>query len=455
MTIEELIASLREQREQTFTEMQQINTSAVDEKRDQLTEDEQTRYDAAKGKVEELDARIGDLEGESKRAAVAAAAAATSPGVQVTSDPLVYERGNPKVSFMRDLALAQVGQNREAFERLHRHMEQLPAAIAKRAAEGKLELRDISPTDTAGGEFVPPLWLLEEYAALARAARVTADLIGSRPLPPGTDSINIPRITTGATTATQAPNAAVSETDLVTASVEAPVRTIAGQEDAALQLIEQSPMSMDEVLFADLLADYAEQLDVNVINGNGTAPNHRGILNVTGINAVTYTDATPTVGELYPKIADAVNRVHANRFMAATAIVMHPRRWNWIMAALDTTNRPLAVPNPAYGGFNPIAVQTQVVAEGIAGTLLGLPVYLDANVPTNLGAGTDEDRIIVFRVADSLLFEGALRTRALQETLAGTLAVRFQVYAYSAFTAGRYPVSVSAISGTGLVAPTF
>jgi hypothetical protein len=45
------------------------------------------------------------------------------------------------------------------------------------------------------------------------------------------------------------------------------------------------------------------------------------MLGVSGINAITYTDATPTVPELWPKLVDAVRQVAANRFTRAT----HPK----------------------------------------------------------------------------------------------------------------------------------
>ena len=163
--------------------------------------------------------------------------------------------------------------------------------------------------------------------------------------------------------------------------------------------------------------------------------------------------ATPTVPELYPKGADAVNQVATNRKKPPQAHVMHPRRWFWHTAALDGQSRPLVVP-VAYGAFSPAAVINDVLAEGPVGSWQGLPVYIDPQILTNLGAGT-EDEILTTRFDDHILFEGALRVRALPEVLSGQLAVRFQVYAYVAFTAGRYPVATSAIRGTGLIAPTF
>ena len=50
-------------------------------------------------------------------------------------------------------------------------------------------------------------------------------------------------------------------------------------------------------MFADLIADYNQKLDLQVINGSGAAGQMKGVLNVAGINGVTYTDATPTLPE--------------------------------------------------------------------------------------------------------------------------------------------------------------
>ena len=53
-------------------------------------------------------------------------------------------------------------------------------------------------------------------------------------------------------------------------------------------------------------------------------------------------------------------------------------------------------------------------------------------MPVNLGAGTNEDRIVETRMDDHLWFEGDLRARAMTEVLSGTLQVRLQVYSYVA-----------------------
>jgi hypothetical protein len=77
---------------------------------------------------------------------------------------------------------------------------------------------------------LPPIYLINEYAEFARAARVTADLATTMALPLGTDSINIPAVTTGTQVAFQSSdNSSTTTRDMVTSTVTAPVRTISGK----------------------------------------------------------------------------------------------------------------------------------------------------------------------------------------------------------------------------------
>jgi hypothetical protein len=86
--------------------------------------------------------------------------------------------------------------------------------------------------------------------------------------------------------------------------------------------------------------------------------------------------------------------------------------------------------------------------------VLNFPLLADGNIPANLGAGTNEDRVVTLRTSDVFLWEGSMRSRVLAEVLSGTLQVRLQVYNYAAFMPDRRPETISVISGTGLVAPS-
>lgn len=429
---------------------------ATDEARDNLTEAEDVEFNEFTDQIRTLDEdilkrqeRIDDLASEDKRTDQAAAAFRkadiASARVKVGAESRMYEKGNGR-SYLADLALTQIKGDPEARARLERHAQEV---------QTDPEYRDLNRTDSTGGYFVPPLWLMNDYVALARAGRPTANIINSQPLPPGTDSINVPMISTGTAVAIQtADNAAVQETDLADTTISAGVKTIAGQQDVSIQALEQSPVNFDQIIFADLLADYATKLDVQVLAGSNGSGQVKGLLGATGINAITYTDSTPTVGELYAKIADAVQQIHTGRFMPPTVIVMHPRRWGWFLAALDSSNRPLVVPN-AQGPNNAVGTFGGVVSEQVVGSIMGLPVITDPSVPVGLGASTNEDRIIVMRASDLWLWESSVKTRVLPDVGSGTLTVRLQVYGYLAFTAERYPKSISVIAGTGLTTPTF
>jgi HK97 family phage major capsid protein len=133
------------------------------------------------------------------------------------------------------------------------------------------EHRDLSRVDGSGGYAVPPAWLMNQYVELARPGRAFANLVQRQPLPGGTDSINIPKLLTGTATAIQTgDNQPVQQTDLTDTFINAPVRTISGQQGVAIQLLDQSPIAFDDLVFRDLIADYASQLDKQCLSGSGT-----------------------------------------------------------------------------------------------------------------------------------------------------------------------------------------
>lgn len=430
-----------------------------------------------------LNAQIAAAEETERREAAAATARAAGgqtgqagPRAVVVSEPQVYGRGSGH-SYFHDLAVAKVRGEAGAQERLARHAAELrvelPAREARREARAREQMDGIAAaerfsdsqrasvfeqrtnpnrTDGQGGYFVPPLWLVDEYINLPRFGRTIANSVRNLELPLGTDSINLPKVSTGTATAAQVDNASVTSTDMTDTSVSASVYTVAGQQDVAMQLLDQSPSpGFDAVVMGDLLADLAVRQDVYVINGSGSAGQPTGILNVSSINSVTYTDASPTLPELYPSWIQSVSTIFTNRKAPATATFCIPAIWYWAMAALDSSNRPLILPTQD-APFNPMALQTGEISEGPVGRLtVGTPVLLDGNIPTNLGGGSNETRIITARTSDLYLWEGPVQTRVLTEVLSGTLQVRFQAYRYACFMGNRLPKSIAVISGTGLI----
>ena len=358
------------------------------------------------------------------------------------------------VSYFGDMLAATKGDS-FAQERLARHNKQATNTLAK---SDDPELRAISTTAGTGGEFVPPLWLVNNYIAAVRPARATADILQQMPLPSGTNVMNIPKINTGTQVAYQATqNTGINIQDIVTTSVAAPVYTIAGGETFSTQLFEQSPIAgqVDKVILADLMADYARQIGTTVLNGTGTGQ-VTGLLNVAGTNSITYTDATPTfmgVSKLYSKIGQAVQAIQTARYAAPTAIVMHPRRWAWIAVQVDSSNRAVVLPDD-LGPLNASGAYSNQNPQGVVGRMFGLPCITDPNIPINTGAGTNQDPIIILKADDTILWESTLRTELFPQTYANQLTILARVYNYVAM-ATRIGSSISIINGTGLSTPSF
>lgn len=504
--IEARLAQLAELRRAAEARTDQILSTLLTDNRT-TTDDEATTLAAARADVARIDSEVRALtttlddlraaEASEGRASVAdtvdtrtveaAAVRAAHGTVQVRREPLTYERHDVRTSYLMDLIAAEIGLGQvprdEARARLDRHAAEMrieaPKMEARRWAGrqpiqevregtgrearsievryeyGEPERRDLNRTDGTGGFFVPPMWMMSDYIDLARAGRVTANLVNSSPLPPGTDSINIPKVSSGTAVAIQtADNAAVQETDMADTSVSAAVRTIAGQQDIAQQSLDQSPVAFDQIIFSDLRGDHATKTNVQVISGTNLNGQMLGLRSIPSVDTTAYTDGSPTVGELYPKLADSWNQVATTRFLPAEVIIMNTRRWAWIQSALDSTGRPFAA-FQYQGPQNAPFIAGEVNAEGFVGTCPFGPIYVDTSIPTNLGAGTNEDVIIFTRPSDLYMWEGPIRTRVLQEVLSGNLTVRLQLFNYCAFMPHRRPESTSLVGGTGLVAPTF
>jgi hypothetical protein len=201
------------------------------------------------------------------------------------------------------------------------------------------------------------------------------------------------------------------------------------------------------------MADYDTRLDAGILNDDGTSGTHLGLRSTVGIVPVTYTDAGPTAAAAYPKLFDLVQQIQAGVFAGADAFVMNPRRW-WWFASQVSANTPFiqAFATPVDVGGS---VSSMTYGNGPAGIIAGLPVYLDGSVPTNIS--TTQDTILAVTRGELHLWEDAAAPLMIRtdEALSNQLSVRFVVYGYSAFTAGRYPGAHGAITGTGLTTPTF
>ena len=424
---------LREKRDASLARAEQITAVAVTESRD-ITKDEDAEIAKALEEVRDLDEQIKRHAELEERAAVAAETRAIKPVdvVTVKSEPRTYTKES-RNSFISDAYNAQFNNDFAARERLARHM-----------SEERVERRDVTSANFAG--LVVPQYLTDLAAPFARAGRPTADAARKHQLPSAGLTLNISKVTTGSSVAEQTEGAAVSETNMDDTLLTINVKTYAGQQNVSRQALERGT-GVDSIVMNDLVSAYHTSLNTAVV----------AELFASAGQAVTYTDASPTVAELYPKLLDAVQKVQTTFFAGPNAIIMHPRRLAFILAAVDTTNRPLAVPTPY--AMNPIATGNGSVQYGNSGyAIAGLPVITDATVATDKGAGTNQDTIYVGNLQELHLWEqgnGEPMMLRFEQPKGAELDVQIIVYGYAAFTANRYPNAWAQINGTGLVTPTF
>ncbi len=420
---EALVASKKERKESLYAE--------VDAKRAELLKFEaEERADAEVAKIQ---ASVGEL----RQAPVEK----REEAVMVSESNPVYRKDDASVSYFADLIEVQRGSS-QARERLARSQE----------------TRAATSVAGAGGEFAPPAWLIEDFVAIARAGRVTADLANNEVLPGGISSVNIPKITGNSNPVTvQTQNTTITESDFTTTSVTSGIAEISAKQTVSLALLRQSGIPIDRVILSDLAAGYAARLDTQVISGSNANGQLRGL--ITAGTAVAFTTTVPSVvsvtaaNNFYSKVLSAASTMHGTRFLPPEAIVMHPRRWAWTLAGLDGSNRPVVTPGTA--NFNAVGVSGAPASQGYAGELGGIPVYVDPNIPTTLGAGTNEDCVLVLRTSDLWLWESETETASFDATLAAQNSVLFRVLVFAAFIPHRHQASVQVIGGTGLVAPTF
>jgi HK97 family phage major capsid protein len=421
--------------------VESFDADAAQDEADFGLDELKSKFDEAEAKATELKDKVELYERTQKAREVAIPDVSEDSDVAVKSEALTYTKDSGN-SIFRDMYRSTVSGDVAAQERLSRHSREM----AERSQF------DLSSTDSAGGYLVAPLYLQEEFVDYARAGSVVADVIGARPLPPNTDTVNIPTQDGGTAVATQSDNGAVQETDATFSTLAADVKTVAGMQDVSQQLLDRSVPGIDGVIYGDLTRALAVSYDTAVINSS--TANNKGLLQVTGINSVTYTDGSPTASECLPKIADAIQQIATGIYAPATAVFMHPRRWAFFLAAQDSSNRPLispVAPSNSPGTFGGNA------AEGAVGSIQGLPVYTDANIPTNLGSGTNEDRIIVASVPDLYIWadQSGPYLETFRDVGSGTLTVRLRLHQYWAQAHARRPKAISVISGTGLATPSF
>lgn len=367
---------------------------------------------------------------------------ARAKGSEKTESAYRVDRIN-ETSFLRDLYNAPRG-DRQAMERLERNRKE----AVDRLPHGS-EWRDMSDSSTAGAEFVPNQYLAELWVGPSIGGRPVADALPKMDLPTIGTTIDVPNLSSGLAVAARADAGAVTETDGVTATISHDVNEIAGQVDVGRIAVMRSNPPLDLIVGQTLVRRYNAYLDTQLLSGSGSSNQHDGLRNVSGVNTVTYTDASPTAAEFVPKVYDAIQQNETDRKGESPVdlIIMHPRRAAWVASNLSST-----FPLFQLGSYTQAAGSQD---GGFVETFAGLRVIRSPHVGTTYGSSTNEDEVYVVCSSDLILMEGPLFARVFDDVGSGNGLIRYQVFAHSAFLSNLQPTAIAVISGTGLAAPSF
>lgn len=328
-------------------------------------------------------------------------------------------------SWFGDMFHASAGRDRDAEARLRAH-----ATTEKRSTSG------------AFGGLVVPSYLIDDVRPVGRSGRNLADLL-SRPMPDEGMGIYIAKVTdsAGADVAEQANenDSVAAQTDFeVEDGVTLPLRTLVSRIRVPRQFIDRASRAEDAIVARELLGARDGALGSKLESVLVAE-----LVAASGAATVAYTDASPTAAEFVTKVGAAAITATANRGgQAPDVVVVHPRRWLWLLATLGAAE---GVTPYAPTGSNP----------SVVGRILGIDVVTTAAIPTNVGAGENEDVVMLFRRDDVAFYEAPPAVRAVADTsTAANLEVIIEAAQYFAVSPDLYGDAVVKLSGTGLVAPS-
>jgi HK97 family phage major capsid protein len=246
--------------------------------------------------------------------------------------------------------------------------------ISRRVGSGLqlqgLDLRAITDAVTSGGAFANPSRPAELVNTNQDRSLQLLELIPKRQVPDGTGSTfeyleDTTAAGAGGTAAEVAHGALKPEANVTFEVKTGAVRTIAHWLDAHRQVLEDH-RELLAYLRSRLFYGLLHRVDAQMLNGNGTAPNIRGILNTSGINVYAPGAAEARV----LSVRKAMTETHKDEF-TPNVLVIHPTDWELVELSTDDSGMFRVNPNVA-NALSPriFGLQTVVSTAITAGTAL-------------------------------------------------------------------------------------
>jgi len=231
-------------------------------------------------------------------------------------------------------------------------------------------------TDNAG--LVPTRQLTTVINGLANNTRSAIDAISTGVLPDAGLSFEIPKITTLPTVAETAEAGTPSNTDQAASYVTVTVKKYAGQQQFSVELFDRSSPLFITELMNNMAAQYAAATDKAVYSALAS-----------GATADSTTLTTyPTASELLGFVSRGAASVYTNTQGFAKNILMNTSQWANLMT-LNDSGRPI------YAAAQPQNAGGVVSPTSIRGNVMGLDLYVSANVATSENTDKDDSILII------------------------------------------------------------
>lgn len=273
-------------------------------------------------------------------------------------------------------------------------------------------------SDSAGGYTVPTT-LAADLIDRLRAQSVV-NRAGARVVPLTTNSHSIAKLLTDPTPAWRSEAGAITESDPTFGQVTFAPHSLAVIVKVSRELLDDS-LNVGSALPEVLTKALAQEMDRVALFGSGTAPEPRGVANVSGIS----TNALgSSLASYAPLVAARTSLLTANAG-EPSAIIMHPRDEGTFAGLTDSTGQPLLMPQ----------------------RLANVPVLTTTQIPTDGGADSDESTIFVGDFRRLLIgMRQDIRVEVLRERYAETHQYAFIAH-MRADVAVEHPAAFHTITG--------
>ncbi len=227
-------------------------------------------------------------------------------------------------------------------------------------------------TDTAGGYTVPAITQGQILSALVPVSSLMRAGVGIVPMEEGAKSVTTAAISTLPTAAWRLEKGAIAESEPAFRAVVAAPQSLAFYFKISRELLADAT-NIEGALRIAISQAFAKELDRVGLRGTGTAPEPRGLLNTSGVTAVT-NGANGAALTGYAGILSGMEAILNQNGPMPNAVIAAPRsviKWGGL---LDTTNQPIRKPE----------------------LVQNLPIIATSQIPVNLTTGTSSDTTEIY-----------------------------------------------------------